>query len=295
MVDVTKPWTRPLKPGEQGGVLVKRVSPNSPAERAGIKPGDVITEFNGKSIQDHYDALRYIFAAVPETNVPIKIVRDGKAAETSVVVGSVSPDGAWVFPREVRVTVVDQTSSNIGADEKETGISIGSHETMAGASGETNLRRLEPEHNVALDHLIHSDSLLGIAKSILDVFRSNSEGLNRIERDRLLHDITRSIQSPANPAMNNVLRNTHMDNFNTNLTWLRGASGFGQPAFPPPRPIESTPLPRPMASPLPPRPVEAPQPSSSRGISVTIGPITVSSPHSAPQTIGQPWTVYIRK
>jgi serine protease Do len=41
----------PGLPGTKG-VLAASVKPNSPADRAGIKAGDVITNFNGRPVED---------------------------------------------------------------------------------------------------------------------------------------------------------------------------------------------------------------------------------------------------
>ena len=43
-----------------GQVLVEEVAPASPAERAGIEPGDTILEVNGNSINDNFDLQRYV-------------------------------------------------------------------------------------------------------------------------------------------------------------------------------------------------------------------------------------------
>lgn len=69
------------------GALVASVTPQGPAEKADIRPGDVIIEFNGQKL----DAMRQLPRIVAETKigekVPVKIIRDGKDVTTSVIVG----------------------------------------------------------------------------------------------------------------------------------------------------------------------------------------------------------------
>lgn len=69
------------------GALVASVTPGGPAEKAGIKPGDVITEFNGQKL----DAMRQLPRIVAETSigkdVPLTLIRDGKTITTKVNVG----------------------------------------------------------------------------------------------------------------------------------------------------------------------------------------------------------------
>lgn len=64
-----------------GGVLVSGVSKDSPAERAGIKAGDVITSVNGQRVQDPRDVTRQL-AGASGNEVSLGIVRDKK--ETTV-------------------------------------------------------------------------------------------------------------------------------------------------------------------------------------------------------------------
>ncbi len=69
------------------GALVASVTPAGPAEKAGIKAGDVIVEFNGQKL----DAMRQLPRIVAETPIgkdaDVKIIRDGKEISTSVKVG----------------------------------------------------------------------------------------------------------------------------------------------------------------------------------------------------------------
>ncbi|HNQ93009.1 MAG TPA: PDZ domain-containing protein, partial [Alphaproteobacteria bacterium] len=69
------------------GALVASVTPDGPAEKAGIKSGDVITSFNGQSL----NAMRQLPRIVAETpigqKVPVEILRDGKTLSLSIAVG----------------------------------------------------------------------------------------------------------------------------------------------------------------------------------------------------------------
>ena len=70
------------------GALVTDVTLDSPASKAGIKTGDVITEFNGRPVKDGR-ALRLAVAAVtPGTSAPIVVNRDGKEEKLTVKVGN---------------------------------------------------------------------------------------------------------------------------------------------------------------------------------------------------------------
>jgi serine protease Do len=74
------------------GALVQNVEEGSPAARAGIKQGDVIIEYNGKSIEQ-MDELPQLVAATPiGTRSKVVVVRKGKRQTFDVTVGALALD-----------------------------------------------------------------------------------------------------------------------------------------------------------------------------------------------------------
>jgi len=69
------------------GALVTQVQANSPAEKAGIKPEDVILEIDGKEIKDNAHLMLTIASIEPDKTVKVKIHRDGKEMNISVELG----------------------------------------------------------------------------------------------------------------------------------------------------------------------------------------------------------------
>jgi len=63
---------------EEGGILVSQVFKDSPAERAGIKQGDIILEFNGKMIKEIGELSRTVASTPVGKTVTVKIFREGK-------------------------------------------------------------------------------------------------------------------------------------------------------------------------------------------------------------------------
>ena len=64
--------------GASSGVLVSAVADNSPASRAGLKAGDVITSVNGVSVRSRGDLMRRLVDGADSREVTIGIVRDEK-------------------------------------------------------------------------------------------------------------------------------------------------------------------------------------------------------------------------
>lgn len=76
----------------QKGALVASVSPRSPAADAGLKEGDVITEFNGKEITDSRNLRLLVAQTPPGTKAPVKFLRDGKEQQAQVTLGELETE-----------------------------------------------------------------------------------------------------------------------------------------------------------------------------------------------------------
>ncbi len=69
-----------------GAALVTAVTDKGPADSAGIRSGDFITEYNGKPVTRSDDLIYMVTRTTPGTNVPVRIVRDGKAQTITVMI-----------------------------------------------------------------------------------------------------------------------------------------------------------------------------------------------------------------
>jgi serine protease Do len=74
------------------GALVSEVTPNSPAEKAGLKSGDVILEFNGKPVQDSRHLKLAVGSTSPGTKAPLKVLRDGSTKNLTVTLKELPSD-----------------------------------------------------------------------------------------------------------------------------------------------------------------------------------------------------------
>jgi serine protease Do len=73
---------------DQRGTLVQEVTEDTPAERAGLEHGDIITHLNGKRMEN-FRELRFAIADVrPGTEIELTVIRDGEDVELEATVGS---------------------------------------------------------------------------------------------------------------------------------------------------------------------------------------------------------------
>ena len=71
--------------GDTEGVIIASVERDTPAEKAGIEPGDVITDFDGNSITTVSQFRRVVAGVTPGDKVKVGIVRDGRTKVLTAV------------------------------------------------------------------------------------------------------------------------------------------------------------------------------------------------------------------
>lgn len=93
------------------GALVASVEKDTPAERAGLKAGDVILEYDGRMLNEGNELPRYVAATPIDKKVKLVIFRNGKKQEVSLIVGKLK-DGAA------------DTSTGSSSDSERIGITV---------------------------------------------------------------------------------------------------------------------------------------------------------------------------
>lgn len=89
------------------GALVSQVNEDSPADRAGLKVGDVIVRFEGKPVEDSRSLRKLVASLAPNTTVGINIVRDGKEQSVSITLGKM-PDGPITAAKDDEAGSLDE-------------------------------------------------------------------------------------------------------------------------------------------------------------------------------------------
>jgi len=85
--ELTPEISKSLGLKNEEGVLISMVNPNEPAEKAGLKSGDVILEFNGKKIEDVKSLQRTVAESAVESKAVVKVWRDKKIRSFTVKLG----------------------------------------------------------------------------------------------------------------------------------------------------------------------------------------------------------------
>jgi S1-C subfamily serine protease len=85
--EITPEMGESFRLGATTGVLIEGVLRGGPAERAGLKPGDVLVAIEGKPVKDPNAMLNLVAALVPGKPASIRLRRDNKDVDVQVAVG----------------------------------------------------------------------------------------------------------------------------------------------------------------------------------------------------------------
>jgi serine protease Do len=102
--DVTPEMAESL--GVKEGVIIAQVAPSSPAEKAGLRIGDVVVEVDGKKVSDTRDLQFTIMKTPPGQEVTLRVIRDGKELNIKARVGQ--------MPEEVGQREPSREDSSLG-------------------------------------------------------------------------------------------------------------------------------------------------------------------------------------
>ncbi|MGB6538150.1 MAG: Do family serine endopeptidase [Xanthobacteraceae bacterium] len=127
------------------GALVAEPQANSPALKAGVKSGDVITMVNGTKVRDARQLARLIGNMSPGTSVTLGLIHDGQQKTVTLTLGT--------LPNEKQASnEAPQQSHGSDVDVPKLGFSIAPANTVSGASGKGVVVTAVQDGGVAADH-----------------------------------------------------------------------------------------------------------------------------------------------
>jgi serine protease Do len=154
------------------GALVANVSKDGPAERAGVKVGDVIVEFDGQEVKESSDLPIIVARTAVDKKVRVKVLRDRKEVGLSVAVGELKEEevvASVAEKGELGLTVqkvTPQIAESLGLDKAE-GVVVTAVEAGS-AADEGGIRRgdviLEVDRKAVRSLADYKKAVAGIKK-----------------------------------------------------------------------------------------------------------------------------------
>jgi serine protease Do len=131
--DITPELAESFGITETNGVIVGDVVADSPAEKAGLKRGDIVKSLNGKAVDNAHSLSRAVAAMGPESTATLEVLRDGKSKEIKLTIGTMPEEmadqkrGGSKSETAWGVTVQNLTpelARKFSLDDNETGVVI---------------------------------------------------------------------------------------------------------------------------------------------------------------------------
>jgi len=85
--DITPDLAKSFDLKDNKGIIISEVMPDTPAEEAGLKQGDVIMELSGEPVEQVASFRNEVALITPDTRIKMKILRDGRKKTVTVQVG----------------------------------------------------------------------------------------------------------------------------------------------------------------------------------------------------------------
>lgn len=125
---------------ETKGALIAQLEKDGPADKAKLKEGDIIVEFNGTPISELNELSQAVAGTKPGTKARLKVIRDGKLQDFTIVIGELTPEGIHNLkrPENFSIGILDLETRPLDPKEKkrvENGIAVVSSAGIAAAAG----------------------------------------------------------------------------------------------------------------------------------------------------------------
>ena len=126
------------------GVIIAHIDDDSPADKYGLRRGDVLLEIDGKPVKDVGTFKNIIALAMPGTEVEVKVIRNGELHSIQVPLGSVGEaEAGRLVPQDlieklgfIIQDLTDEAASQLGYEEIEgvliSNVKAGSPAALAG-------------------------------------------------------------------------------------------------------------------------------------------------------------------
>jgi serine protease Do len=173
------------------GALVDNAEPDTPAAKAGIQPGDVITAVNGNAVKDSRALAREISAMAPDSSAKIDILRKGEAKTFDVTLAKM-PDHLK------KQASAEDTENGSASGVPHLGLSVAPASDVAGA-GENGVvvTNVDPDGPAAEHGMQSGDVILNVGGKSVSNGNELRQALKQAKSDGK-HDVLMRVKTSDN-------------------------------------------------------------------------------------------------
>jgi len=159
------------------GALIAMVEKDSPAERGGILPGDVILKFNKNPLDSSSDLPKFVGTTKPLSEVPVEILRKGKKITLSIKVGEMPNEEMMVAGKKGPAKEVNR----IGLSLREL-----TTEDRKKINGRSGLLVLEVKRPSIASGIRTGDVILALNNSAVQSIASFNQDIRKIPKGKTI-------------------------------------------------------------------------------------------------------------
>jgi serine protease Do len=173
------------------GALVDEAAPDTPAAKAGIQPGDVITAVNGNSIKDSRALGREVSVMAPDSSVKLDILRKGEAKAVTVTLATMPNQ----MPKQANANEPESGSTR---GVPHLGLSVAPASDVAGAGNKgVVVTAVDPDGPAAEHGLQSGDVILDVGGKSVGSVSDLRNGLSQAKSDGK-HDVLMRVTTADN-------------------------------------------------------------------------------------------------
>jgi serine protease Do len=184
---VTRDVAESIGLGRPQGALVRSVESGSPADKAGVEAGDIITKFNGQTIERATDLPRLVGNTKAGSKVNLTVFRRGGSKDLGVVVAELEPEKV----------AAARTSKSAPEDKPKASPAAASLGLQVGELTEAQKREAKVKGGVRVDAVTEAAQRAGIREGDIIVAIGNTEIGNVKEFDAVVAKVDKSKAIPV--------------------------------------------------------------------------------------------------
>ncbi|MCG2595242.1 DegQ family serine endoprotease [Ramlibacter sp. XY19] len=185
---VTKDVAESIGLGRPQGAMVRSVEAGSPADKAGVEAGDIITKFNGTTIERATDLQRFVGNTKPGSKATVTVFRRGASRELPVTIAELEPE---------KVATRATRPSSAPEDRPKASPAAASLGLQVGELTEAQKREAKVKGGVRVDAVTEAAQRAGIREGDIIVAIGNTEIANVKEFDAVVARVDKSKAIPV--------------------------------------------------------------------------------------------------
>ena len=166
---------------ERKGALVTSVTANGPGAKAGVEPGDILLEVNGKAVPSRNALVEMVMATKPGATVPLKVLRDKAEKSLSVTIEELNleTEGGTAQAEEAQQ---EETGSGFGMTLGPLGSEVARRLRVPSGTRGVLITEVDPSSAAAREGVRPGDVILKVNGQTIETVREASQALQAIRQ-----------------------------------------------------------------------------------------------------------------